>query len=52
LHSGDLLKRFNGIELRDPGMLLTALQQMKDEQRVKFDIVRHETPLTLTYDIR
>ena len=52
LHSGDLLKRFNEVELRNPGMLLAALQQMKDEQRVKLDLVRHEVPLTLTYEIR
>jgi general secretion pathway protein C len=52
LHSGDILKRFNGMELRDPSMVLTALQQMKDEQSVKLDIVRHDTPRTLTYEIR
>lgn len=52
LQSGDVLKRFNGMELREPSMLLTALAQMKDEQRVKLDIVRNETPSTLTYDIR
>jgi general secretion pathway protein C len=52
LHSGDILKRFNGMELRDPSMVLTALQQMKDEQSVKLDLVRHDTPRTLTYEIR
>jgi len=52
LHSGDILKRFNGMELRDPSMVLTALGQMKDEHRVKLDIVRNETPRTLTYEIR
>jgi general secretion pathway protein C len=51
LQSGDILKRFNGMELREPSMVLTALAQMKDEHRVKLDIVRNETPHTLTYDI-
>jgi general secretion pathway protein C len=52
LQSGDVLKRFNGQELREPSMFLAALQQMKDEQSVKLDIVRNETPRTLTYEIR
>jgi type II secretory pathway component PulC len=52
LHSGDILKRFNGMELREPSMVLTALAQMKDEHRVKLDLVRNETPRTLTYEIR
>jgi general secretion pathway protein C len=52
LQSDDLLKRINGIELRDPSMVVSALQQLKDERRVKLDIVRNQTPRTLTYDIR
>lgn len=52
LQSGDILKRINGMELREPSMLMTALQQMKDERSVKLDIVRNATPRTLTYEIR
>jgi general secretion pathway protein C len=52
LHSGDILKRLNGMELREPSMVLTALAQMKDEHRVKLDLVRNEAPRTLTYEIR
>jgi general secretion pathway protein C len=52
LQSDDVLKRINGIELRDPSMVVAALQQLKDERRVKLDIVRNQTPRTLTYDIR
>src|SRR5262245_29332879 len=52
LQSDDVLKRFNGIELREPSMLIAALEQMKDEQRVNLDIVRDKTPRTLTYEIR
>ena len=52
LYTGDVLKRFNGMELRDPSMVIAALERMKYEQRVKLDIVRNETPRTLTYEIR
>lgn len=52
LQSGDVLKRINGMELREPSMLIAALEQMKDERRVKLDIVRNEAPRTLTYEIR
>ena len=52
LQSDDVLKRINGIELRDPSMVIAALQQLKDEQRVTLDIVRNETPRTHTIDIR
>jgi general secretion pathway protein C len=52
LQSDDILKRINGMEPRDPSMVIAALQQLKDEQRVKLDIVRNQTSRTLTYDIR
>jgi general secretion pathway protein C len=52
LQSGDVVKRINGNELHEPSMLLTAIEQMKDEHRVKLDIVRNKAPLTLAYEIR
>ena len=52
LQSGDVLKRINGVEIREPSMLIAALEQMKDERRVKFDMVRNDMPRTMTYDIR
>jgi general secretion pathway protein C len=52
LRTGDVLKRINGMELREPSMVVTALEQMKDEHRVKLDIVRDEMPRTLNYEIR
>jgi general secretion pathway protein C len=51
LLSGDVLKRINGVEIRDPSMVIAVLQQMKDERSVKLDIVRYETPRTLTVEI-
>ncbi|THJ11754.1 MAG: hypothetical protein CAF43_003505 [Nitrospira sp. CG24C] len=52
LQSDDLLKRINGMEPRDPNMVIAALQQLKDERRVKLDIVRDQTPRILTIEIR
>lgn len=52
LQSGDVLKRINGMELREPSMLIAALEQMKNERNVKLDIVRNEAPRTFTYEIR
>ena len=52
LQSGDVLKRINGVELREPSMLIAALEQMKNERSVKLDIVRNEAPRTFTYEIR
>lgn len=52
LQSGDVLKRINGVEIREPSMLLAALEQMKDERRVRFDMVRNDLPRTMTYEIR
>lgn len=51
LQSGDILKRINGVAIREPGMLITALEQMKDEHKVKLDIVRGQTPRTFTIEI-
>jgi type II secretory pathway component PulC len=42
----------NGVELREPSMVIAALERMKDEHRVKVDLVRNKTPRTLTYEIR
>ena len=52
LQTDDVLKRMNGMELRDPSMVIATLEQMKNEHRVKVDLVRNKMPLTLTYEIR
>jgi general secretion pathway protein C len=52
LRSGDILKRINGVEIRDPNLLISALQQLKDERSVKIDIARNDAPLTFSYEIR
>jgi general secretion pathway protein C len=52
LQTDDVLKRINGMELREPSMVIAALEQMKNEHRVKVDLVRNKMPRTLTYEIR
>lgn len=52
LITGDILKRVNGIEIRDPGQVIGLFQQVKDERVVKVDVLRQDRPTTLTYEIR
>jgi general secretion pathway protein C len=52
LHSNDLLQRINGVEIRDPGMLLSLFQQLRNERTVRVDIVRNAQRQTLIYEIR
>jgi general secretion pathway protein C len=52
LRPGDILQRVNGIEIREPGMMLTLLQQVKDENRLSLDVVRNNQKVSLRYDIR
>jgi general secretion pathway protein C len=52
LQPGDVLQRVNGVEVRDPGMMLTLFQQVKDERQVKLDLLRGNRRTTLVYEIR
>lgn len=52
LHTHDVLQRINGVELRDPGMLLSLFQQLRHERTIRVDLVRNAQRQTLTYDIR
>ena len=52
LQSNDLLQRINGVEIRDPGMLLSLFQQLHNERTVRVDIVRNTQRQILTYEIR
>ncbi len=52
LRSGDILRNINGVEINDPGFLVTALQQLKHERHFTLDLVRNDEPRTLAYDIR
>ena len=52
LQTNDLLQRINGVEIRDPGMLLSLFQQLRNERTVRVDIVRNTQRQILTYEIR
>jgi general secretion pathway protein C len=52
LRTNDVVQRINGIELRDPGMLLSLFQQLRNENTVRVDMMRTGQRQTLTYEIR
>lgn len=52
LRTNDLIQRINGIEIRDPGVLLSLLHQLQDERTVRIDMIRNTQHQTLTYEIR
>jgi general secretion pathway protein C len=52
LQTNDVLQKINGVELRDPGMLLSLFQQLRNERSIRVDLVRNAQRQTLTYDIR
>ncbi len=52
LKAGDVLQRVNGVEIRDPGMILSLFQQLKDERAVTLDMQRNGQKTTFQYEIR
>ena len=52
VQKGDILQRVNGVDIRDPGTILSMLQQLKNEEVVKLDIVRNNQRSTVTYELR
>ncbi len=52
LQYGDVLKQVNGVEIKDPGTMLTLFQQLRNERTVKLDILRNNQRTTMAYDIR
>jgi general secretion pathway protein C len=49
---GDVIQRINGVEIRDPGRLLSSFQQVVNERTVKVDLIRAAQNTTLTYELR
>ena len=41
-----------GVEIRDPGTMLTLFQQLRNEKTVKLDVLRNNQRTAMTYDIR
>lgn len=52
LQLGDVLKQVNGVEIKDPGTMLTLFQQLRNEASVKLDIIRNNQRTTMAYEIR
>ena len=52
LRPQDVLKRINGMEIKDPSRFLSAFQQVKEEDTITLDLVREGHPSTFVYDIR
>lgn len=52
VQTGDVLQRVNGVDIRDPGTILSLLQQLKNEEVVKLDIIRNNQRSTVTYELR
>jgi general secretion pathway protein C len=52
VQTGDVLQRVNGVDIRDPSTMLSLLQQLKNEQIVKLDVVRNNQRSTITYELR
>lgn len=52
VQTGDVLQRVNGVDIRDPSTILSLLQQLKNEQTVKLDLVRNNQRSTITYELR
>ncbi len=52
LKYGDVLQQVNGVEIRDPGTMLTLFQQLRNERAVKLDILRNNQRTTMNFDIR
>jgi general secretion pathway protein C len=52
LKYGDVLQQVNGVEIRDPGTMLSLFQQLKSEKTVKLDVLRNNQRTAMTFDIR
>ncbi|MFQ5781118.1 MAG: type II secretion system protein GspC, partial [Nitrospiria bacterium] len=52
LQNGDILRRVNGIEVKDPKNFLKVFEQLKDESKINVDLVRKNQKETFSYEIR
>ncbi|MCP9450862.1 MAG: hypothetical protein NNA21_12465 [Nitrospira sp.] len=49
---GDVIQRVNGVEIHDPEKMLTIFKQLLNERVVKVDVMRHNRPTTVTYELQ
>jgi general secretion pathway protein C len=52
LQYGDVLKQVNGVEIKDPGTMLSLFQQLRNEKSVKLDLLRNNQRTTMMFEIR
>ena len=52
LINGDVLQRVNGLDINSPEEALKAYQAVQNEPTVRLEILRRNSPTTLTYEIR
>ena len=52
LLNGDVLQRVNGLDINSPEEALRAYQAVQNESTVRLEILRRNSPTTLTYEIR
>ena len=52
LQEGDVLQKVNGLDIHTPEEALQAYQQLQTESTVRLNILRNNSPTTLTYEIR
>ena len=52
LKYGDVLQQVNGVDIRDPGTILTLFQQLRNERAVKLDVLRNNQRTTMNFEIR
>ena len=52
LVNGDVLQRVNGLDINSPEEALRAYQAVQSESTVRLEILRRNSPTTLTYEIR
>lgn len=52
LKYGDVLQQVNGVDIRDPGTMLTLFQQLRNEKTVKLDVLRGNQRTAMTFEIR
>ena len=52
LLNGDVLQRVNGLDINSPEEALKAYQAVQSQPTVRLEILRRNSPTTLTYEIR
>lgn len=52
LRNGDIVKRINEIEMKDPSSALPMFEQLRNEQSLTVDLTRNRTDLTLGYKVK